>query len=138
MTARSGTVERWTLRNFTAEVHDFHIHQVHFLVESIDGKPTNLINSYGNNGVAHTFSIPTLGISVPLLGVDPAATNDCSPPAPCTFSSAHQIIKFSFMTPGPGQYPWQCFVPCGGGFLYGNGGPMSTVGYMDGFLKVVA
>lgn len=39
MTARSGTVERWTLRNFTAEVHDFHIHQVHFLVESIDGKP---------------------------------------------------------------------------------------------------
>ena len=47
-------------------------------------------------------------------------------------------MKFSFMTPGPGQYPWQCFVPCGLGFLYGNGGPMQTVGYMDGFLKVVA
>jgi FtsP/CotA-like multicopper oxidase with cupredoxin domain len=37
MTARTGTIERWTLRNFTAEVHDFHIHQVHFMVESIDG-----------------------------------------------------------------------------------------------------
>ena len=32
------------------------------------------------------------------------------------------------MTPGPGQYPWQCFLPCGLGFLYGNGGPMQTVG----------
>jgi suppressor of ftsI len=39
MTAHSGTVERWTIRNFTAEVHDFHIHQVHFLVQSIDGRP---------------------------------------------------------------------------------------------------
>jgi suppressor of ftsI len=39
MTAHSGTVERWTIRNFTSEVHDFHIHQVHFLVESIDGHP---------------------------------------------------------------------------------------------------
>ena len=28
------------------------------------------------------------------------------------------------MTPGAGQYPWQCFVPCGLGYLYGNGGPM--------------
>jgi suppressor of ftsI len=37
MVAHVGTVERWTIRNLTAEVHDFHIHQVHFLVESIDG-----------------------------------------------------------------------------------------------------
>jgi hypothetical protein len=29
-------------------------------------------------------------------------------------------------------------VPCGLGFLYGNGGPMSTLGYMGGFMKVVA
>ena len=106
-------------------------------VEYIDGKATSLINSYGNNGIAHTFSIPNLGISVPLLGVNPAATNDCSA-APCNFSSTHQIIKFSFVTPGPGQYPWQCFVPCGAGFLFGNGGAMSTVGYMGGFLKVVS
>jgi FtsP/CotA-like multicopper oxidase with cupredoxin domain len=41
MTAHTGSIERWTLRNFTAEVHDFHIHQVHFLVESIDGKPAS-------------------------------------------------------------------------------------------------
>jgi hypothetical protein len=40
------------------------------------------------------------------------------------------------MSPGPGQYPWQCFVPCALGYLYGNGGPMQTLGYMDGFMKV--
>ncbi len=36
--ARAGTMERWTLVNHTDEVHDFHIHQIHFAVESIDGK----------------------------------------------------------------------------------------------------
>jgi hypothetical protein len=32
----------------------------------------------------------------------------------------------------------QCRVPCGGGFVDGNGGPMSTVGFMAGELEVVA
>jgi FtsP/CotA-like multicopper oxidase with cupredoxin domain len=35
--ARSGTTEEWTLENDTQEVHAFHIHQVHFIVESING-----------------------------------------------------------------------------------------------------
>jgi FtsP/CotA-like multicopper oxidase with cupredoxin domain len=37
--AKSGTIERWTIVNATREVHAFHIHQVHFAVQSIDGKP---------------------------------------------------------------------------------------------------
>jgi FtsP/CotA-like multicopper oxidase with cupredoxin domain len=32
-----GTVERWTVKNFTLEDHDFHLHQVHFHVETVDG-----------------------------------------------------------------------------------------------------
>ncbi len=36
----------------------------------------------------------------------------------------------------PGHYRWQCFVPCAAGFIYGFGGPMQTIGYMDGFLNV--
>jgi len=36
-TAKAGTIERWTLLNGTDEIHDFHIHQVHFVVESING-----------------------------------------------------------------------------------------------------
>ncbi len=71
-----------------------------------------------------------------LYGVNSNAKNICGA-APCTPNSVHNIVKFSFITPGPGQYPWQCFVPCGLGYLYGNGGPMQTIGYMDGFLKVV-
>jgi len=35
--ARAGTVERWTVVNDTDEVHDFHIHQVHFVIEAVDG-----------------------------------------------------------------------------------------------------
>jgi FtsP/CotA-like multicopper oxidase with cupredoxin domain len=36
---KSGTVEEWTVLNKTNEVHDFHIHQVHFIVEAINGVP---------------------------------------------------------------------------------------------------
>jgi FtsP/CotA-like multicopper oxidase with cupredoxin domain len=35
--AQHGTTEEWTLENDTQEVHDFHIHQVHFIVESVNG-----------------------------------------------------------------------------------------------------
>ena len=36
-----------------------------------------------------------------------------------------------------GWIRWQCFVPCAAGFFTGFGGPMQTIGYMDGFLHVV-
>jgi len=101
---------------------------------TVNGKRFSVNDSNSGNGVGHTFSIPTLGISVPLSALDPNA-NLCAA-APCTTSSPHNVIKFSFMSPGPGTYPWQCFVPCGLGWLYGNGGPMATVGYMGGFMKV--
>jgi hypothetical protein len=107
-------------------------------VMTLNGKPISVYNSNSGNGIGHTFSIPTLGISVPLVGVDPTPTTSAARrPAPSP-SSVVNIIKASFVTPGPGNYPWQCFVPCGLGFLYGNGGPMSTVGYMGGFLDVVS
>jgi FtsP/CotA-like multicopper oxidase with cupredoxin domain len=32
-----GAVEEWTIQNRTAEVHEFHIHQVHFLLEEENG-----------------------------------------------------------------------------------------------------
>jgi len=103
---------------------------------SLNGKAFSVINSNAGNGVGHTFSIPTLGINVPLYGVNSNA-NLCGV-APCATSWPHNVVKFSFLSPGPGSYPWQCFVPCGLGFLYGNGGPMQTVGFMDGFMQVVA
>ena len=33
----TGTVEQWHIVNTTTEVHDFHIHQIHFLVEKVNG-----------------------------------------------------------------------------------------------------
>ena len=102
---------------------------------TVNGKAIKVYNSNAGNGVAHTFSIPTLGINVPLVG-NSGNANLCGA-APCTTKSPHNVIKFSFRTPGAGEYPWQCFVPCGLGFLYGNGGPMQNIGYMDGFLEVV-
>jgi uncharacterized protein YaiE (UPF0345 family) len=74
---------------------------------------------------AHTFAIPDLGVFVPLLGVSPSAP-----------AGSANIITFSFKTKGPGIYHWQCFVPCGAKTIFGNGGPMQTLGYMAGELIV--
>ena len=101
----------------------------------LNGKPYSQYNSYAGNGVGHTFAIPAFGVSVPLVGV-PATPQVCST-GPCQTSSPHNTITFSFKTPGPGNYSWQCFVPCGLGYLYGNGGPMSTQNFMGGELEVV-
>jgi len=111
------------------------------------GGPTNLslINSYAtqsnsdplSNGVGHTFAIPTIGLAVPLPAVNSSSSTVCSTAAPCPESADHNVVKFSFTTPGPGNYAWQCFVPCGLGYLFGNGGPMSTINFMGGFLDVV-
>jgi FtsP/CotA-like multicopper oxidase with cupredoxin domain len=38
ITTTRGAVEEWTIQNRTAEVHEFHMHQIHFLVEEINGK----------------------------------------------------------------------------------------------------
>jgi uncharacterized protein YaiE (UPF0345 family) len=74
---------------------------------------------------AHTFAIPDLGVFVPLEGLNAAAP-----------AGSMNVITFSFKTGKAGVYHWQCFVPCGAGTIYGNGGPMQTLGYMAGFLVV--
>ena len=102
----------------------------------LNGKTYKLFNSNSGFGVGHTFTVPQLGINVPLPGNNPNAKNFCGA-APCPLTDAHQTLTFHFTTPGNGNYRFQCFIPCGLGFLYGNGGPMSTIGYMGGFLEVV-
>jgi hypothetical protein len=84
---------------------------------------------------SHVFAIPQWGVSVPLQGVADDAKNQCGN-APCALTQAHTTTTFTVRTPGPGLYRWQCFVPCAAGFLHGFGGPMQTVGYMDGFIKI--
>jgi hypothetical protein len=101
--------------------------------ETFNGK---VISNVDPDLASHTFTVPDLGISVPLPGVGDNAPNQCSV-APCTLAEAHTTITFSFMTPQKGIYRWQCFVPCAAGFYFGNGGPMQTIGWMSGEIKVV-
>ena len=99
----------------------------------LDGKPTQAIDP---NAASHVFAIPELGVSVPLEGILSSAKNPCAN-APCPLSNDHHTISFTFRTQGKGLFRWQCFVPCAAGFIQGFGGPMQTVGYMDGYIKVV-
>jgi hypothetical protein len=100
---------------------------------TLNGKSLSTINP---DDASHTFAIPQLGVLVPLAGVADDAKNQCDV-APCASSTAHNTITFTFRTGKKGHYRWQCFVPCAAGFYYGFGGPMQTIGYMDGFVNVV-
>jgi hypothetical protein len=99
----------------------------------LDGKPTQAI---GPDAASHIFAIPELGVSVPIEGITDTAKNQCAN-APCGLDTAHTTTTFTFRTGKRGLYRWQCFVPCAAGYVQGLGGPMQTVGYMDGFVKVV-
>lgn len=101
----------------------------------VDGKPVNVIDP---NTASHTFAVPELGIIVAFPGVAADAKNQCGA-APCSLTMAHTTTQFVFHTPAKGgHFRWQCFVPCAAGWIFGNGGPMQTIGYMDGFLNVKA
>jgi hypothetical protein len=99
----------------------------------LNGKPTQTIDP---DTASHIFAIPQMGVSVPIEGVADDAKNQCAN-APCGLDTAHTTTTFTFHTGKPGLYRWQCFVPCAAGYIAGWGGPMQTVGYMDGFIKVV-
>jgi hypothetical protein len=101
---------------------------------TVDGKTVNAVEP---EEASHTFAVPELGVFVPLPGVPEEAKHPCEE-APCEPATMdHRTISFSFRTGKKGRYRWQCFVPCAAGWYFGNGGPMQTLGYMDGFINVV-
>ena len=99
----------------------------------LNGKTTKVINP---DDASHTFSVPQMGISVPIKGVADDAPHQCAE-MPCSLDKAHETITFTIRTGKPGRYRWQCFVPCAAGFIDGFAGPMQTIGYMDGFIHVI-
>ncbi|HTW86261.1 MAG TPA: multicopper oxidase family protein [Candidatus Sulfotelmatobacter sp.] len=56
--AQHGTTEEWNLVNASGEVHDFHIHQVHFIIESVNGVPV------ANPHWFDTIVLPPEGVGV--------------------------------------------------------------------------
>jgi hypothetical protein len=108
-------------------------------VEYVNGHPVSILDSWSKCSVQHTFTMLSLGINVPIASPTTFAENSnlCST-SPCT-SGPHQVVQFSFRTPAAGgSFNWQCIIPCGLGYLHGNGGPMATPGYMSGQMVVQA
>jgi len=109
--------------------------------EYLTNDTTKVIDSWADCNVGHTFAIPELGVYVPVASPNAnlSANNLCSS-SPCTPSgNPYAKETFSFRTPAkPGVYRWQCLVPCGGGYIDGNGGPMQNLGYMMGEMDVVS
>jgi hypothetical protein len=113
---------------------------------STPAKPIATFDSWADCTVQHTFAIPGLGLNVPVASPTTLAENNalCGT-SPCVANTAdqalapHTVVTFSFTTPKTaGTFRWQCFVPCGLGYVDGNGGPMATPGYMMGQMEVKA
>jgi hypothetical protein len=100
------------------------------------------INGWADCNVGHTFAIPGMNLYVPVASPNAqnSVNNLCGTP-PCTPTSggAYSLETFSFMSPAhAGVFRWQCLIPCGGGYIDGNSGPMQTLGWMMGDMDVVA
>ena len=101
----------------------------------------SLINSWSDCNVGLSFAIPSMGIYVPVASPNAQlSANNLSGSSPCTTSgNPYALEKFSFKAPDhAGAFRWQCLVPCGGGYLDGNSGPMQTEGFMTGWMDVVS
>lgn len=87
-------------------------------VAYVDGIP---YRSLDPTKVAHTFTVPQLGLNVPLPGDLPSGQKISA-------------VTFTFFTGKAGTYMWQCMDPCGSGS--GWEGPMATMGYMMGTMTI--
>ncbi len=83
------------------------------------------VTSVSAADVSHTWTIPTLGLNVPIEAA-PAANGGPHKP---------MVVTFSFKAVKAGTYTWKCFAPCGDG-TDGMGGAMATNGYMQGSFTV--
>ena len=87
--------------------------------ETLDG---HSVTSVPNTDVAHTFTIPALGVNLPI------------PAAP---AGGKVTVVAHFVPTRAGVFVWQCYAPCGMG-TNSMGGAMSTMGWMEGKVTVVA
>ena len=94
--------------------------------ETVNGKR---VTSVSNQMIAHTFTVPSLGINVPLPIAGMGGPMGSMGGGPTT-------VRFTFHAPAtPGTYLWLCATPCGTG-SYGISGAMAMNGWMRGHLIV--
>lgn len=85
--------------------------------ETIGGQT---VTSVPNANVAHTWTIPSLGVNVVVPAAPTGGTN---------------TVSFTFTPTKSGSFTWKCFAPCGSG-SDGMAGAMVTPGWMMGTVTV--
>lgn len=125
LTVPANTVVTVTIRNFdlgdAALTPNSPLARVEGTVGGVASFNGQQYSSLDPSKVSHTFTIPQLGINVPIPGDAP--NND-----------SFLTVTFSFHTSKAGAYTFECFAPCGTGT--GFGGPMQSMAYMKGTLTV--
>ena len=86
--------------------------------ETVDGRAVRRIP---NADVAHTFTVVGLGLNLPI-------------PAAPTGSTVTVVARF--VPERTGSFVWQCYAPCGTGPNL-MGGPMATMSWMEGKVRVI-
>ena len=87
-------------------------------VETVDGAP---VRNVPNDEVAHTFTVPGIGLNLPI---------------PAAASGRTVTVVARFVARRAGNFVWQCYAPCGSGPTM-MGGPMATMGWMEGKVQVL-
>ncbi|MGH9110362.1 MAG: hypothetical protein ACRDY3_13060, partial [Acidimicrobiales bacterium] len=73
---------------------------------TLNGTTTVKVIDSNKVNVGHTFTVPALGINVPLLGVDTSKKTFCTA-GPCNpATQLNNKVQFSFTTPGTGVFHW--------------------------------
>lgn len=80
------------------------------------GGPTSIVAKLALADVSHTFTVPGLGLNVPI--------------------PAHSRTTFTFQTHGAGSYAWHCMDPCGAGPTGWGTAMAARSGYMQGTLTI--
>jgi hypothetical protein len=91
--------------------------------ETVNGtRTTHVVNAQ----LAHTFTVPGLGLNIPIpVAATPKKGQPLEP----------VVVTATFHLDKAGSYTWQCYAPCGTG-ANGEQGPMMTPGYMTGEVVV--
>ena len=122
--AQQGTVEDWIIENRHSELHDFHIHQLHFLLLDYMGRPAHedflrdTVNVPYFNGRSLAYPsvrlrmdfrdpniVGTFRLSLPHAGArrqghDGFDSRRCRP-------EIHSHKRDSMQQPGPGRCEWR-------------------------------
>lgn len=87
--------------------------------ELVDGKK---VSSVANADIAHTFTVPSVGLNIPIPAASTAKAGHALQPV---------VVTATLRIAKKGTFTWHCYAPCGSG-SDGMEGAMATSGGMTG------